>query len=481
MNFMQFLRMLSARRRLFLGIWGSIVGLALVLFAVVPKTYQGEVAVVVDSKVTDPITGLMMPEQLLTANIATQIEIIRSRNVALKVVDKLHLVNDAHLQEQFRDETSGDGSIRDWLADGLLAHLDTKPSHLSNVISIRFDAPDAGVAAALANAFGDAYIETSLELTADPAKRQANWFDTQMRELRAKVEGAQRRLSEYQQKENLVGTADDHLDVESARLTELTSQLVTAQASMYDARTRLKQVEQALSRGNLEQVPDIIGNPVLQSMKVDLVRAQGNLAEVEQRYARNHPQYISSAAQVEALQSKLAAEIQVAKGSIAQAAEIAERRATQSQGAVDAQKSRILNLKRRHDQLDVFDHDVATAQHAYDAAAQRASEVRLQGQLDQSNIAILNPAVPPMKAWRPKLWLNLLVGIVLGTALALVVVLAAELRNRRVRSRDDLISSAGLLVVAEIPRLASRARRRSLRISARRLKRLGAPGKAASL
>jgi chain length determinant protein EpsF len=472
---MQFLRVLRARRRLFWGIWGGMVALAVVLFFVLPKTWQGEVAVVVDSKVTDPITGLVMPEVLLTANLATQMEIIHSRNVALKVIDKLHLANSPQVQEDFREDTDGEGSIREWLADRLLKHLDAKPSHLSNVINIRFDAPDPGVAAALANAFGDAYIETSLELSADPAKRQAGWFDAQMGELRAGVEAAQRRLSEYQQKEGLLGTADDHLDVESAKLVELTSQLVTAQASMYDGRTRLNQVEEALTRGSLEQLPDVIGNPVLQSMKVDLNRAQGNLAQVEQRYGRNHPQYISSAAQVRSLQSKLTAEIQVAKGSIAQSAQIAERRASELQAAVDAQKSRILDLKRRHDQLDVLNHDVATAQHAYDAAAQRASEVRLQGRLDQSNIAILNPAFPPMKPWRPKLWLNLLIGVVLGTAFAVSAVLGAELRNRRVRSREDLLNSAGVLVLAEMPRLASRPRRRALRGRARRAKQLKAP------
>lgn len=474
MDLTQFLRLLKARRRMFWGIWGSIVGLAVVLFFVIPKTYQGQVSVVVDSKVTDPITGLIMPEQLMSANIATQIEVITSHNVALKVVDRLHLADTPEMRDAFRDETDGEGSIRDWLADRLIRHLDAKPSHLSNVINIRFDAPDAAAAAVIANTFGDAYIETSLELSADPAKRQSTWFDAQIRDLRTAVETAQRRLSEYQRKESMVGTADDHLDVESGKLVELTTQLVTAQTSMYDARTRLKQVDQALAHGNLEQLPDIIGNPVLQSMKVDLGRAQGNLAEVQERFDRNHPQYVSAAAQVKTLQSKLAAEIQVAKGSISQAAEIAERRATQLQGAVDAQKARILDLKRRHDQLDVLDHEVATAQHAYDAASQRASEVRLQGQLDQSNIAILNPAVAPLKPWRPKLWINLLVGLVLGTICSVVTILVAELKNRRVRNRDDLVGYAGLLVLAEMPRLAKGSRRRALRSRARGFKRLSA-------
>jgi chain length determinant protein EpsF len=472
MDLTQFMRLLQARRRLFWTVFGSVFGLAIILAFVLPKTYLGQIEVVVDSKVSDPITGMVMPEQMMSTNIATQIDIIQSHNVALKVVDKLHLADIPSVKEDFREDTDGEGSIRDWLADKLARHLVVKPSRLSNMIEIRVEAGEPGSAAMLANAFGDAYIETSLELSADPAKRQAAWFDAQIRELRGAVDTAQRHLSEYQRKENLVGATDDHLDVESAKLAELSTQFVAAQTAMFDARTRLKQVNQALQRGNLEELPDIIGNPVLQSMKVDLGRAQGALAETQERFDRNHPQYISAAAQVKALQSKLAAEIDVAKGSITQTADIAEKRATQLQAAVDAQKARILDLKRRHDQLEIMDHDVAAAQHAYDVASQRASEVRLQGQLDQSNIAILNPAVVPLKAWRPKLWLNALVGIVLGGSLAIGLILIAELRNRRVHSRDDLVQGAGLLVLAEMPRLAIRTRRRALRSRARRSKQL---------
>jgi succinoglycan biosynthesis transport protein ExoP len=470
MDLSQFIRLLRARRRLFWSVLGGVLLAAIILAFVMPKTYLGEVSVVVDSKLSDPITGMVMPEQMMSTNIATQIDVIQSHNVALKVVDKLHLTDKPSVREDFLEDTDGEGSIRDWLADKLGRHLTVKPSRLSNMIVIRVTAPEPGAAAALANAFGEAYMQTSLELSADPARRQAAWFDAQIRDLRGAVDTAQGRLSEYQRKENMVGASDDHLDVESAKLSELTTQFVAAQTAVFDARTRLKQVDQALVHGNLEELPDIIGNPVLQSMKVDLVRAQGNLAETEQRFDHNHPQYLSAAAQVKALQAKLVAEINVAKGSITQTADIAEKRANQLQSAVDEQKAHILDLKRRHDQLDILDREVTAAQHAYDAASQRASEVRLQGQLDQSNIAILNPAVVPLKPWRPKLWLNSLVGLVLGASLALGAVLITELRNRKVHSRDDLIGFAGIMVLAEMPRLTGRSRRVASRSRTRRFR-----------
>jgi uncharacterized protein involved in exopolysaccharide biosynthesis len=213
-------------------------------------------------------------------------------------------------------------------------------------------------------------------------------------------------------------------------------------------------MNQALARNQIDELPDILGNPLLQSMKVDLTRLQGTLAETAQRFGRNHPQYISAAAQVAALQAKLESELTTAKGSINQSAQIAERRAAELQRAVDAQKARILGLKRRNDTLDVLKHDVDAAQHAYDVAEQRASEVRLQGQLDQSNIAVLNAAIPALKAARPRWLLNVLAGIVLGTTLGFASVLIAELRNRKIRSREDLTRYTEVIVLAELPHIA---------------------------
>jgi protein tyrosine kinase modulator len=461
-DLIQFIRLLRARRRLFWSVFGSIVGVAIALTFILPKTYFGEAAVIVDSKISDPVTGLVIPQQLESTNIATQIDVISSHNVALKVVDKLKLALIPEVKERFIEDTDGEGSIRDWLAEGLLRRLEVKPARLSNLVIIRFKANDPVFAATVANAFSDAYIQTSMELTADPARRQAAWFETQLAQLRESVDMAQRRLSEYQRKQNMIGMTEDHLDVENAKLAELTTQLVSAQSLMYDTRTRLKQMDAALEKGQLEELPDILGNPVLQSMKVDLVRAQGSLAQTAQRFDRNHPQYISAAAQVTALQSKMAAEIQTAKGSISQTAEIAEKRAAQLQGAVDQQKKRILDMKRRHDELDVLNQEVLAAQHAYDTASQRASEVRLQGHLDQSNIAVLNPAIPPLKPARPSLKINLAIGLVLGMMFAMGTVLVAELRNRRIRTEEDVTQYSGLVVLAELPRLAKRTRRRRL-------------------
>jgi uncharacterized protein involved in exopolysaccharide biosynthesis len=265
------------------------------------------------------------------------------------------------------------------------------------------------------------------------------------------LQAAQQRLSDYQQKNNAVGN-DDRLDIENSRLTELANQLVAAQAAMYDTQTRQKQMLQALEKNQLEQLPDILGNGLLQSMKADLTRTESKLAEVAVRYGRNHPQYISAAAEAQSLRDRLARELDTAKGSINQAAQIAQQRTAEVQRALDDQRQRILELKQQRDALDVLNREVDSARHTYDAATQRASQVRLESLLNQSSIAILNPAVAPIKPARPKLLLSLVLAIVAGVISGAGVTLFAELMDRRVRSAVDIVAVGGLTVLAELSR-----------------------------
>jgi len=195
MKLTQLIGICWARRKLFVIVLTSIV-LGTTAFSLLKaKTYVAEVAVLVDAKNTDPVTGTALPQQMQANIQATQADVISSHNVALKVVDKLQLAADPQMQAQFKEDSDAAGSIRDWLADKLRDKLTVRSSHDSNVISLAVEARAPELAAQIANAFADGYIQTSLEMRIDPAKRQALWFDDQLQGLRKALEGAQQRLS----------------------------------------------------------------------------------------------------------------------------------------------------------------------------------------------------------------------------------------------------------------------------------------------
>jgi succinoglycan biosynthesis transport protein ExoP len=461
MRLSQFMRILWVHRGMCFNIFVSVLAIAIAASILLPKKYTGESAVVVDERGINPLgqQNAMQASQV-TNFVATQVDVIESHNVAVKVVDQMKLAMDPEVIEKFNSKTGGIGNIRDWEAEELLKSLAVKPSRDSNVIFVQYAAKTPQAAADISNAFADNYITTSLELKVDPARRQAGWFDQQVNDLRTALEAAQQKLSAYQGQRGMIGNDDSNkLDAETARLTEISNHLVSAQAAMYDAETRQKQMNEALTTGRPSESMSVLQNPLLQNLKGELARSEARFADVSQRFDHNHPQYMSAQAELESLREKVTAEIKNAAGTVAREAQIARQNMTDLQRAMETQRKRILDLQHNQDEYTVLKRDVESARAAYDSSLQRGSETRLESRLNNTNTAILNYAYPPMKASSPRLLLNLALAIVFGAMLAVSASLIKERLDPRVHSRADLWEGAEVAVLAELPRARISMRR----------------------
>jgi succinoglycan biosynthesis transport protein ExoP len=119
-------------------------------------------------------------------------------------------------------------------------------------------------------------------------------------------------------------------------------------------------------------------------------------------------------------------------------AQILQSREAAIRAALAAQKTRVLELNRGRDELGVLVKDVESAQRAFDAASQRFAQTKIEGQSEQSDISVLNPATPPNGAAGPRVMLNTLLSLFLGSMLGLGFALLAEMLDRRVRSAGDM-------------------------------------------
>ena len=466
MGLAQMLRILKGRLLLFVAVVLSVVAAVGIISVLSPKKYVAELALVVDLQGSDPMKQSALAPALVPTYLATQTEIIRSRNVALKVIDKMGLATKPEVVESFRG-SGADSDFMSWLVGNVLRNVDAKTARSSNIIRIAYSSTDPAVAAAMTNAFADAYIQTSLELQVDPARRQVTWFEQQVSQLRDELVAAQGRLSKYQSDHGVLGVDSARMDVENARLQEISNQLVSVQATMFDANSRTQQIT---SSEQLDSLPDLLKNPMIQSLKSELARAEAKLAEASERYGVNHPQYVATTAEVTALKSKLNIEIGVTRGSLVQNAAIARRQVGDVQKSLEEQKDRIIALKRQQDELAVLNRDMESARGAYDAALQQANRTRLESRVDRTNVAILNQATAPLVPDSPKILLNLVVGLFAGVVLAIGLILTLEVCSRRLRSAEDLADFTDLPVLAELPALPAAARRHRRREVRRALK-----------
>ena len=285
MSPMQFLAILRARWKIALAALLLTVATTLAVSLVLPKTYTGTAAVVVDVKSPDPIIGMMFQGQLVSGYMATQIDIMTSDSVARRVVhEPAASPTTPEVREAWQQDTEGQGDIEAWYAQFLSKYLTVAPSRESSVISVSYKAGDPKTAAAVANGFVKAYMDTTVDLRNDPAKRYSTFFDSRAKELRDKVEAAQAKLSDFQKKNGIIGT-DDRLDIETQRLNELSTQLVTLQALSAESESRNSQ-----ARLQSERMSEVLNNPVIGSLKAEISRQQARLGELNNRLGDSHPQ-----------------------------------------------------------------------------------------------------------------------------------------------------------------------------------------------
>lgn len=446
MNMTQFLLILRARYRIIVLTLLLVVGITLAVVLILPNTYTATTSLVLNYKGTDPVTGQTLPSQLMPGYMATQIDIINSKPVALRVIDDLKLADNENYKQQFNEATGGNGSIRDWLANFLASNLLVEPASDSGVITISYKSADPKFAATMANAFASAYQNTAVQLKIDPSIKATTYFEGQIKLLRDNFETAQRKLSAYQQ-EHDIDSADNRLDVETARLNDLSSQLVQVQGLAIDATSRLQQAQK-----NASNSPDVMSNPVIQSLKGELLAAQTRFAEVSQRLSPNHPQYKSAKAEVDKLRANLGQQVAQVSASIRSNARIQQQREAEIQAALAAQRKKVMALNLSRDELKLLQNEVDAAQRAYEAAANRYTETRLQAHSTQSDIAVLNQAVPPLLPTGPQTKLLLLLAFFFGSMLGLGLAIVMEIMDRRLRSYRDLLETLQAPVLGVIKR-----------------------------
>lgn len=433
MNLHQFLLALRGRFWVFASLFAVTVLAAVAVTLALPKKYESTVSLLLDMRDEQSLTGTMPSMRDRTGFMQTQMDIVTSQRVARQVVEDLKLHEDPGAQEAFA-ESGNRGDIRDWLADGLIQGLKVDSTQ-SSVIRLSFMSSDPKLATDVANAFAKAYMDTTLDLRVQPTQQAAAWFNDQLKGLRADFEAAQGRLAKFQKEKGIIAT-DERLDVENTRLAELSSQLLVASNATYESASRSSVA--ARNSASPDSIPEVLGNPLIQALKTDIARAEAKLQELSTRLGPNHPQYRQQSSEIGALRSRMNAEVNRVVAGVRNVTAQNRAREESLRQALQAQRQRVIEMRDAKNQAVVLQRDVETAQKAYEAALSRYLVNKVESGARQTNITVLNPATEPTRPSKPRVLVNLVLGVAMGLVLGLAAVFLLELLDRRVRSRDDL-------------------------------------------
>lgn len=432
MSISYILLILRARLRILLWTIGLVCAFVVSISLLLPKTYKASTAVLINYRGIDPVSGAQIPAQVAARYVTTQADIIQSKDVATRVVESLGLADKPEFRQMAGQYSGGNTDLTALIAEKLLKKLDVSPSRESAVISITFKWEDPNLAANIVNAFAEQYLRVSALLKTGPMKEASSYIHEQIKMHRENLAAAQRKLSLFQEKNDILNV-DERLDLEMVRLKDLSSQYGAAQGLLMEATARQKQAQE-----NGQGSPEVLANPLIQSLKASLAQAQARHSQVAERFTVNHPEYKRSRAEVEQLRAELSENIASTSSSISNHVTILRSRVNEVSRAIEEQKAKVHQVNLLRDEMDTLSREVEQAKQAYDASAQRMSQATLESNAGLGEAMVMGAASVPTRPAGAGIVLNLGAAVFLGGLLGIVLAILAELLQRRVRAPEDL-------------------------------------------
>jgi succinoglycan biosynthesis transport protein ExoP len=428
-----------------------------------PPLYEAVATLVLDYDSSNPMNMTNVPVSGIIQSaeyINTQVEIIKSRRIALDVIDHLKLDKNPDVISKFNEskernpvffwkDDASNMDIRTWLADNFLSrHIKVEPARDTRFLYIKFYSSDPNFSAEVANTYARAYAAYNLELKVQPFKDAGKWFSEKLEDVKTKADKASEELREYQKKKGVVSTGSGYYDDALQRLDQTNRELVDAKAKLYEATLAMRRVNE--SRGAYESLPEVIANAFIQNLKTEKIKLEMSLSELSMKVGKKHPQYVRLQSELQTVNTKLNAEIKNIIDAIKQDYDSSSARVSNLQKALGAHKSEVMNLNISRYEIDSLSRESEAFKNTYDTVLQKFNESALQGDINRTNVFLIDMAVAPTDKYSPKLTLNMALAILVGLFLGIGLAFFFDYMDDTIKSEKVIEEDFGIPVLGTI-------------------------------
>lgn len=409
----------------------------------------------------------------------TQAEILKSRELAEKVVVKLKLGANPEFDPRQQEppywkqwlasagitpERFGFGEAEQKAPDDKAAaqkgvigavqkRLQVEPVRLSQLIRLSFEAHDPELAAKVANTFAETFIESDLDARYQMTQKASDWLAGRLGGLRQKVEASERALQQYREKERIVDAKGLAQSGASKQLEDLNKAQIEARQRRSEAEIRYNQIRAA--GGNYETLPAIANNPAVLRMRDIETEAEKKLSELGNRYGKEHPRMVAAEADVKSARASTKDAIRRAIDTTVTTV-TKEYEATRSneiavEKTLAEAKDEIQNMNRKEYQLNVLEREVASNRQLYDMFLGRFKETNAAGSLQSTIARVVDPAIPAFTPFSPNVTRTVQIAAVVGLVLGIMLALLIERLDNTVKTSGEVEGKLGLPVLATLP------------------------------
>ncbi|MEP9357111.1 polysaccharide biosynthesis tyrosine autokinase [Xanthobacter sp. KR7-65] len=332
--------------------------------------------------------------------------------------------------------------------------LRVKRVGMSYVIGLEFRAPDAVLAAEVANQVAEAYIVDQLEAKYQATRRASVWLQDRIAELRDQALAADRAVQDFKGKNNIIDTARGL--VSDQQLSELNTQLITARTAVAESQARFERVQSIIKQGVVagssdEAVSDVLNNDVISRLRTQYLDAVKREADWSKRYGPDHIAVLNLNQEIKGLQRSLFNELSRIAETYKSDLEISKAREASLSKSLDTLVTQAKLTGQAQVELRELESNSQSYRALYDNFLQRFMQATQQQSFPVTEARLITDASAPLRASAPRTTLIVAGGTMLGLMLGFGAALWRERMNRAFRLPTDVERYLGLECLGVLP------------------------------
>ena len=354
--------------------------------------------------------------------------------------------------------------IKSRMVNWYIANLQVTPIRGSNLCTISFTGTSPELITLIVNTHAQFFIFNDIQRRKSAAHTALNWIKTQLNEQKNKLEDTKQRIYDYNKEKGIP-------DMKSQ---DIASQKVMSSLTAYSVAKNDRLAKQVTwdSVKNLSVddkrfflIPEITQNRVIQDLRSQLMIAKTEQREKASLYTDKYPPDRELKAKIEQLEKEISLELQ----------RIKEATKVDLDRAIAFEKSIQNNLQENNLVLKEFSEAASVSdvlqgqekieQDIYETLLKQSQEISLTGQLEGSNIQIIDKADVPLGPIKPRIFLNILIAILLSLVLGTVSAFFLEYMDNSVKTPGDVLQRVGLRILGTLPYSKSLKKNKTLSLS----------------
>jgi capsular exopolysaccharide synthesis family protein len=376
----------------------------------------------------------------------TQLEVLRSRDVAERTFRQLHLEQHPLFKDS-RDPVSAFAGL-----------IQIRPKVNTRLVTLKMSGPNPREVRDWVNTLADVYVKRNVDEASSSFRAIMDEVERGMKRFRANLgEADLDRMKTAAEAELLV--PENQQESLRQSLAAYNESLAKQRIEIAGIRSEVDSYDRAREgKGDVLAVASVAADPSVQDLVAQRQSAEKELRRIEAEKKPGHPTYLAKLAEIEKINGRIDTQVSTIYDKLKTRLSLAERNEAYLNAQIRRTEEDSYRVKQASSTYELQKADAASQRKVYDVVAETMNRLTVGAQLVamNNNLSILDRATEPRNPVRPRKVLSLGLGGILGLIVGVLAVLFLDYLDNTVRSPEDIEQFLGLGILGIIPKYRDR-------------------------